>query len=68
MTPTPDPMDRAAEVLTPRVRAYLYRVLTAVGAVLVLHGLVDGEHLEAYLLLAANVLGTGLAAAKTPLR
>lgn len=61
-------LDRIDDYLDQRTRAYIYRVLTALGAVLVLHGLIDGDHLEAYLLLAANVLGTGLAAAKTPTR
>jgi hypothetical protein len=48
-----------------RTRAYAYRVLTAVGAVLVLYKVVTADELTVWLLLAANVLGTGVAAAHT---
>jgi hypothetical protein len=51
-----------------RTRAYIYRVLTAVGALLVLYGVLSSDELTVWLLLAANVLGTGLAAFNTKTR
>ncbi len=47
------------------VRAYIYRVLTAVGAVLTFHGVITDTALTVYLSAAATVLGVGLAAANT---
>lgn len=49
----------------PKVRRWIYGILTAAGAVAVTYGLVTGEQLSVWLLLAANVLGTGLAFTKT---
>lgn len=48
------------------VRAYVYRVLTGVGAIALFYGKVSGEELVVWLSLVATVLGTGLAAANTP--
>lgn len=49
-----------------KVRAYIYRVLCAAGAILLLHGVVTDAELKVYLESAAMVLGFGLASANTP--
>lgn len=61
-TPTPDPADR----IPYRVRAYLYRVATALGLVAGAYGLVSDEKLPLVLGLVATVLGTGQAVVYTP--
>lgn len=52
--------------LTTRRRAWLYRVLTAVGALALLYGAAGGDEITGWVVLAAAVLGTGTAAAHTP--
>lgn len=47
------------------VRAYLYRVLVALGPILVLHGFVTDVEVTLYLAALAEVLGVGLAALNT---
>lgn len=49
----------------PTTRRYLYAVLTAAGAVAVGYGLLTDAELGLWLLLAGNVLGTGIAFANT---
>lgn len=54
---------------TPAVRRYIYTVLVAIGAVLVLYGLVSGDELAVWLNVAAVALMTGgvdLARRNTP--
>jgi hypothetical protein len=46
-------------------RAYVYRVLTALGAIAVATGKATGEEVALYLGLAATVLGLVLASANT---
>ena len=46
------------DVLSPRTRAYIYRVATAAGAVAVLYGFLSGEELGVWLSLGGVVLGT----------
>jgi hypothetical protein len=53
---------------TERFRGWLYRVLCAVGLVLLSHNVVTGAELEVYLILAAEVLGTGLASVNTSIK
>ena len=55
----------AALLAREQTRAYLYRVLCAVGVVLVGRNVITGAELEAYLPLVAEILGTGLASANT---
>jgi hypothetical protein len=54
--------------LSPRTRAYLYRVMTAAGAVALVYGFISGEELGVWLTLAGVALGTtsGLAHANVP--
>lgn len=57
---------RAADWLTLERRGKIYRIITAAGAVALIYGWVDGRELEAWLPLAAAILGTGTASAFTP--
>lgn len=52
----------------PKVRAYIYGVLVAVGAVALVYGLVNAEQLGVWLALGGAALGlsNGLALANTP--
>lgn len=47
-------------------RAWLYRIVTAVGALAVFYGLISGDALPLWLGLASTLLGSGTAAAYTP--
>lgn len=53
-------------ITSPRARAYVYRILLAVGALALFYGYVTAEALPLWLALAAELLGTGLALANTP--
>lgn len=55
-------------VTSERFRGWLYRVLCAVGLVLLSHNVVTGAELEVYLILAAEILGTGVASANTSVK
>lgn len=59
---------RWAPFLTLAVRGYLYRILTALGAVLLVYSVTSAEVLAAWLGLAATILGTGTASGFTPTR
>lgn len=48
-----------------KVRAYIYRVLVALGAIALLYGWVSDTELVVYLGLAGTILGNGLASANT---
>lgn len=53
----------------PKVRLYLYHVLTAVFALLMTYGVIGAEGVEAWLLVSSALLGMGgteLAAKNTP--
>lgn len=50
---------------TPQHRAWLYRVLAALGVVLVGYGVLSSTDLALWLGFAATLLGTGTAAANT---
>lgn len=52
----------------PKVRAYVYGVMVAAGAVALVYGLVNAEQLGVWLALGGAVLGlsNGLALANTP--
>lgn len=52
--------------LTPRVRAWLYGIVTALVPLLIAYGVVDGETAPLWLALAASVLGTTTALLHTP--
>lgn len=49
-----------------RVRAYLYRVVTAVAVLAAFYGFVADQAVSLWVGLGAAVLGTGTAAANTP--
>ena len=53
---------------SPKVRAYVYRVLVAAGPVVLLYGLLTAEEIAVWLGLGATILSPGgaLAAANTP--
>lgn len=56
-------------ILTPSVRAWIYGVLAALGAVGVCYGVIAREHVDAWLALASAALltaGNGLALVHTP--
>ena len=55
-------------VPSPKVRAYIYRVLVAAGPVVLLYGLLSAEEIAVWLGLGATILSPGgaLAAANTP--
>lgn len=55
-----------SEYLSPAVRAYLYRIATAVAPVLVLYGVLSETEVAAFLGVLVAVLGTGTASAYTP--
>lgn len=57
-----------AIITNPKVRAYIYGVLVAAGAVALVYGLVNVEQLGVWLALGGAVLGlsNGLALANTP--
>jgi hypothetical protein len=48
-----------------KTRAYIYRVLVALGAIALLYGWVSDTELVVYLGLAGTILGNGLASANT---
>ena len=50
------------------IRAYIYRVLLAAGAVAVFYGWLSSEELAVWAAVAATGLGVALAAANTPTR
>ena len=47
-------------------RAYIYGILLAVGAVVLVYGFVTKEELAVWLALGGAILGNGLALANTP--
>ena len=55
-------------ISNPKVRAYIYGILVAAGAVALVYGLVNVEQLGVWLALGGAVLGlsNGLALANTP--
>ena len=55
-------------ITDPKVRAYIYGILVAAGAVALVYGLVNVEQLGVWLALAGAALGlsNGLALANTP--
>lgn len=55
-------------ITDPKVRAYVYGVMVAAGAVALVYGLVNAEQLGVWLALGGAVLGlsNGLALANTP--
>lgn len=61
----PTPPDDTFELLPRRVRAYLYRVLTAASPVIAAYGIVEDSKLALWVGLAGAVLGTGTAAVHT---
>jgi hypothetical protein len=48
-----------------RVRAYIYGILVAAGAVAIVYGLVTSEELVVWIALGGAILGNGLALANT---
>lgn len=65
MTNTPDPHP-IVPWLTPRRRAWLYRVVAAVAPLAVLYGVVSETEAALWVAVAATVLGSGTAALHTP--
>lgn len=67
-TPKPAPVNPAKFIPSPKVRAYLYTVLVAAGALLVFKGVITAGELGLWLALGGAVLGlsNGLALANTP--
>lgn len=53
-------------ITNPAIRAYIYGILAAAGAVALVYGLVTEEQLVVWLALGAAVLGNGLALVNTP--
>jgi hypothetical protein len=53
-------------VKNPQVRAYIYGILVAAGAVALCYGLVTKEELAVWLGLGGSIIGNGLALANTP--
>lgn len=55
-------------ITDPKIRAYIYGVLVAVGSVALVYGLVNAEQLGVWLALGGAALGlsNGLALANTP--
>lgn len=50
----------------PKVRAYLYRVLTACAPLLVVYGVANDADIALWIALAGTILGNGVAAYNTP--
>lgn len=55
-------------ITNPKIRAYIYSILVAAGAVALVYGLVNAEQLGVWVALAGAALGlsNGLALANTP--
>jgi hypothetical protein len=49
----------------PKKRRYIYGILTAIGGVLLIYGLVSKEELVVWLALGGSILGNGLAFSNT---
>lgn len=54
-----------SEFMNPKVRQYLYGIVTAAVPVLIVYGIVDHHEVTLWLALAAAVLGTGTAVLHT---
>lgn len=52
--------------LTPQVRTWLYRVITALVPLLIIYGVLDEQTAPLWIALAASILGTSTALAHTP--
>lgn len=59
-------IESISKTLTPAVRAWIYRVLAAAGAIALFYGWLSGEELTVWLGLVATILGNVQAAAFTP--
>lgn len=53
-------------VLSPTVRAWLYRIALPVIALAGIYGLIDGQQAAGWVALAAAILSSGVAVAHTP--
>lgn len=61
-------MDVLDKYLTPKVRRYLYAIVTALVPILIAYGVVDETTSALWVALSAAVLGTGTAVAHTNTR
>lgn len=58
-------MKKLFEILTPQVRAWIYRVLVSAAPLVVFYGLMTQEAVALWIALVATFLGTGMAALNT---